>query len=55
MSNSSHHSLHKKELYSNFGTFEIASLLNVPGNYLREYDIIHIPDPFMVYKSSNLV
>ena len=23
--------------YSNFGTFEIASLVNVPGHYLRKY------------------
>ena len=27
----------KKEHYSNFGTFENASLLNVPGHYLRKY------------------
>ena len=27
----------KKEHYSNFCTFEIASLLNVLGNYLRKY------------------
>ena len=29
----------KKEHYSNLCTFEIASLVNVPGNYLREYDM----------------
>ena len=27
----------KKERYSNFGTFEIASLVNVLGHYLRKY------------------
>ena len=27
----------KKEHYSNFCTFEIASLVNVPGHYLRKY------------------
>ena len=27
----------KKELYSNFATFEIASLPNVPRNYLRKF------------------
>ena len=26
-----------KEHYSNFGSFEIATLLNVPGQYLRKY------------------
>ena len=31
--------VHKKERYSNFCTFEIASLLNVPGHYLRKYGI----------------
>ena len=29
----------KKEFYSNFCTFEIASLVNVPGYYLRKYGI----------------
>ena len=29
----------RKEHYSNFCTFEIASLLNVPGHYLRKYGI----------------
>ena len=29
----------KKEHYSNFCTFEIASLVNVPGHYLRKYGI----------------
>ena len=29
----------KKELYSNFWTFEIASLVNVSGHYLRKYGI----------------
>ena len=28
-----------KEHYSNFGSFEIATLLNVPGQYLRKYGI----------------
>ena len=32
----------KKEHYSNFGTFEIASLLNVPGHYLRRYGIFNV-------------
>ena len=27
----------KKEHYSDFGTFEITSLVNVPGHYLRKY------------------
>ena len=27
----------KKEHYSNFGPFEIDSLVNVPGHYLRKY------------------
>ena len=27
----------KKEHYSNFWTFEVASLPNVPGHYLRKY------------------
>ena len=27
----------KKEHYSNYCTFEIARLLNVPGHYLRKY------------------
>ena len=31
--------VHKKEHYSNFCTFEIAILLNVPGHYLRKYDM----------------
>ena len=30
----------KKERYSNFCTFEIASLPNVPRHYLRKYGII---------------
>ena len=30
----------KKEHYSNFCTFEIASLVNVPGHYLRKYGIL---------------
>ena len=29
----------KKEHYSNFYTFENASLVNVPGHYLRKYGI----------------
>ena len=29
----------KKEHYSNFCTFEITSLVNVPGHYLRKYGI----------------
>ena len=29
----------KRELYSNFWTFEIASLPNVPGHYLKKYGI----------------
>jgi hypothetical protein len=29
----------KKEHYSNFCTFEIASLVNVPGHYLRKYSM----------------
>ena len=29
----------KKEHYSNYGTFEISSLVNVPGHYLRKYGI----------------
>ena len=29
----------KKEHYSKFVTFENASLLNVPGHYLRKYGI----------------
>ena len=33
----------KKEHYSNFGTFEISSLPNVPGHYLRKYgDLLFI-------------
>ena len=29
----------KKEFYSNFCTFEIVSLVNIPGYYLRKYGI----------------
>ena len=29
----------KKEHYSNFYTFEIATFLNVPGHYSRKYGI----------------
>ena len=29
----------KKEHYSSFCSFEIASLVNVPGHYLRKYGI----------------
>ena len=34
--------VHKKEHYSNFCAFEIASLLNVPGHYLRKYGILNL-------------
>jgi hypothetical protein len=30
----------KNEHYSNFCTFEIASLVNVPGHYLTKYSIL---------------
>ena len=30
----------KKKYYSNFCTFEIASLVNFPGHYLRKYGIL---------------
>ena len=30
----------KKEHYSNFGTFEITILVNVPGHPLRKYGIL---------------
>ena len=32
----------KKEHYSNFCTFEIASLVNVPRHYLRKYGSPHV-------------
>ena len=34
----------KKEHYSNFCTFEIATLLNVPEHYLRIYGICYQTD-----------
>ena len=44
----------KKEHYSNFGTFEIASLVNVPRHYLRKYGIFKKTSLVFQYDLSGL-
>ena len=39
-------STQKKEHYSNFCTFEIASLVNFPRQYLRKYGIYRVDTTF---------
>ena len=55
----------RKEHYSNFGTFEIVSLVNVPGQYLRKYGMLkhengslpdlHLPDTVYEKTTTNYI
>ena len=45
----------KKEHYSNFCTFEIVSLVNVPGHYLRKYGTYFTKMHYVIYKRSSIL
>jgi hypothetical protein len=49
--------VHKKEHYSNFCTFEMSSLANITGHYLRKYGIFfpHFLSISMVIQQGNAV
>ena len=42
------------EHYSNFWTFEIASLPNVPGHYLRKYGILFLSNHICIIRVQNV-